>query len=230
MKPRLIYSVTKQDVRDAITLCSAMACTSYHLLWCDGYPPEKFGKATCGHTDPWWCAAAALGISADAVNLMIRASNAVRYDAWAAAPEDRAEAGLVVLAPHRDTELFNEELEAECLLREGWLPNDYRLTRGHHPDRGEYLALHWEYSEPEAFYVRGHVDSTAFRSAMEAYFGARNPCGASFVIRHAHAWWACEGNDGYGNANRVLRECSGDARGAFAVTVMDAPAMKSEAA
>lgn len=227
---RLIYSVTRSDVREAIELCSVMACNEDAKLWCEGYPPKKFGAAPCGHSDPWWCAAAALGASADAVDLMIRASNVVRYDGWAAEKDERDEHGIVVVAPYRDTELFSEDLEAECLLREGWLPNDYRLVRKHTKDRGEYISLHWEYGEPNAYYVRGHVDVTTFRSALVACFGEKAPGSAKPVIRHAHAWWAFEGNDGYGNANRVLRECGGNARGCFPVTVMDAAQAQERAA
>lgn len=218
MSGGIFYPVTRRDVHEAILLCDVMASNKTGSLWCgNGTPPLKQGEAPCGHSDDWFCAAEALGVSSDAVHLMIRASN-LTCEAWADT-EIRDEEALEVLAPRHVAQLFSDGLEAALLLRAGWLPSDYYIVRHHQKDRGEYIPLHWEYGAPDAYYVRGFVTVDEFKTAIGAYFGESVP--KMERIRQCYAFWAFSGQDGYGNASRTLCETS-SRKGTFAVTVMEA--------
>ena len=89
---------------------------------------------------------------------------------------------------------------------------------------GEYIALYWEYGDPDVHYVRGHVDQATFRAALESYHGDIFFYGdpPELELRHAYAFWALSGHDGYGNVDRQLKECQ-RRRGAFKVTALDVP-------
>lgn len=83
---------------------------------------------------------------------------------------------------------------------------------------GDYIELHWEYSDPDAYYVRGHVDEPTFRAAIESHEGRDIFYGVdTLTLRHAFAFWSMEGGP---DVDRVLRECPRRA-GAFKVTVWD---------
>lgn len=89
-------------------------------------------------------------------------------------------------------------------------------------DEGEFINLYWD-SDPDVYYVRGHVDETAFRTALAAWHGD-SFCGPEpLKLRHAYAFWSCEGSE----HDRVLRECQ-KRRGAFTITAMDADSTKPE--
>jgi hypothetical protein len=184
MSGSIFYPVTPRDIREAIMLCSTMGSNERDRLWCgEGTRPAKHGTAPCGHSDDWWCAADALGVSNDAVHLMIRAACAV--DAAWSDPEARVTEAIGVRAARRVTTLFDSTLEAEALLRKGWLPSDYYIVKRHQQDRGEYINLHWD-DEPSAYYVRGFVTVDEFRAALQAYFGERSP--AVTGIRQCYAF------------------------------------------
>jgi hypothetical protein len=120
--------VTRRDVEDAITLCNVMASNEDGVMWCSGSRPKRFGTAPCGHLDFWRCAADAIGASETSVDLMIRSGNAV-MDAWSSM-WGRADEAIEIVAPRHVTILDNNDLEAECLLREGWLPSGFALKDG----------------------------------------------------------------------------------------------------
>jgi hypothetical protein len=225
MSGGIFYPVTPRDIREAILLCNLRGSNKCDTLWCgDGRPPKKHGAAPCGHSDDWWCAADALGMSSDAVHLMIRATNAVE-EAWSNL-EARGAESLNVLALRRMTKLFDADLEAEALLHAGWLPSDYYLVKRHQKDRGEYIALHWE-DEPSAYYVRGFVTIDEFHAALRSYFGDRAPQVTG--IRQCYAFYAFSGRDDWGNPTRTLRETL-SRNGTFAVTVMEPARASTEAA
>src|ERR1700744_5649485 len=148
MSGGIIYSVTRSDVRDAITLLSVLASNDANSLWCEGSgPPAKrpldgSGVGVCGHSDDWYCAAEALGLSLDSVWLAIAATVRV-CNVWINL-DIRKEESVEILAARHVEKLISDDGEAECLLREGWLPSDYRLVRRHQADRGKYISLSWE--------------------------------------------------------------------------------------
>lgn len=91
---------------------------------------------------------------------------------------------------------------------------------------GEFIELHWE-CDPDAYYVRGHVDEAAFRVALVSYHGDGFFYGDpdELGLRHAYAFYACEGPQGGYGSDRFLRECP-RRRGAFKITVWDVPTEK----
>lgn len=222
MSGGIVYSVTRSDVLGAIELLQTLGSNATGSLWCEGSgPPEHrpidgSGHGVCGHSDDWYCAGDALGISEDAIHLAIAATNRVA-SAWSDL-DVRKEEQLVILAPRYEATLFSSDLETECLLRGGWIPYDYRIVRNHHEERGKYIPLSWEYGDPETYYVRGHVEAPAFAAALRSVF-LEHRMPKLGPIRHGHAFWAFNGSDAYGNPNRTLTECS--ARGGFAITAMD---------
>lgn len=223
MSGGIIYSVTRDDIRGAIELLSALASNTREELWCEGHPPQvgktRANVATCGHGDAWYCAGVALEISDHAIWLAAAASVLV-FEAWSNS-DRRAEEQIRVVAPRYEVALHSAHGEAECLLRTGWLPSDYRLSRRRRDDYGEYISLVWESGNPDTYYVRGHVEKPAFVGAVRAYFcDGRMP--AIGPIRHGHAIWAFSGQDDYGNWKRTLLECGGRMRGCFEITAMDA--------
>lgn len=58
-----MITITRRDVSDAILLCQILATHEDAWLWCSGFVPEVYGTASCGHSDPWNCVAAAIGAS-----------------------------------------------------------------------------------------------------------------------------------------------------------------------
>lgn len=219
MKPvrNVLYSVTRRDIRDAILLANILGSNPPNDLWCGGWQDGPGRKAPCGHYGDWQCAADAIGASSIAASLLVAATNRIT-EAWVHGDVE----DLEVRALRHVTVLFSDNLEAELMLREGWLPPNHRITRKHHPDTGRYISLVWE-NTPDAYYVRGHVDREEFARALIAYFGEdRAPFGPQPITRHAHAFWAMNGRDYLGDPNRTLRECGADPRGgSFAITVMD---------
>jgi hypothetical protein len=70
---------------------------------------------------------------------------------------------------------------------------------------GEFIELHWEYGDPDVYYVRGDT----------FFYGDPD----KLDLRHAYAFWAMDGN---ADIDSVLRECA-RRPGAFKVTAMDVP-------
>ena len=91
---------------------------------------------------------------------------------------------------------------------------------------GEFVELYWEYGEPEAYYVYGHVDEATFRQALTVYYGDGffhdvEPDDLELKLRHVYAFHSREGEKMSG-VDSVLRECP-RRRGAMAMTVWEPP-------
>lgn len=87
-----------------------------------------------------------------------------------------------------------------------------------HKHHGEFIPLHWEYSDPSSYYVRGHVEPIDFAEAVASYYDA--DVGLGLVDEHGveHAWarWIPTPN---GDADYVISDVPAKGRGCFAVTV-----------
>lgn len=79
---------------------------------------------------------------------------------------------------------------------------------------GEFIPLYWDGDgDPSAYYVKGHVDTEAFKAAIRPYYDFE----IDKPLRHSHARFVRAPSTEF---DRELRESS-KGRGAFPVTVLD---------
>lgn len=88
----------------------------------------------------------------------------------------------------------------------------------------EYMNLIWEYGNPDAYYIRGHIDEAKAVGVLEEQGimldGKLENGDAVGKSRHAYARWSVQGDAPEG-CTRVLREYKEPGRGRFKVTVFD---------
>jgi hypothetical protein len=111
--------VTDTDVADAQVILQILHQVPEHDAWC---LDPGYSFICAAHRYELYCIAAALGATERAADLAIAASNDVS-EAWTLGDVP----DLWVRAPASQRFLFSDELEAEAMLRDGWLPRMFEV-------------------------------------------------------------------------------------------------------
>ena len=89
---------------------------------------------------------------------------------------------------------------------------------------GEYIPLVWDCGNPDAYYIRGHIDEQEALGVLEdegeMLDGKLESGNAIGKARHVYARWSMQGDAPQG-CTSVLREYNNPGRGRFKVTAFN---------